>query len=66
MRISINGESREVPDGLTVPGLLDHIGMARDRVAIELNREILRKPHWEETRVQPNDFFEIVNFVGGG
>jgi thiamine biosynthesis protein ThiS len=66
MMVKINGDSRDVPDGLTVAALLDHLKMRIDRVAIERNLDILPRAHWNETRVQPNDNFEIVQFVGGG
>jgi thiamine biosynthesis protein ThiS len=66
MTITINGARRDVPDGLTVTALLDHLGMAGDRVAIEHNLDILPRARWTETRVQSNDSFEIVHFVGGG
>jgi len=64
--ITINGERREVPDELTVAALLQHIGMPAERVAIERNLDILPRARWLETKVQPNDSFEIVHFVGGG
>ncbi len=66
MNVIVNGDLREIPDGLTVAALLDHLGMSRDRVAIERNLDILPRALWNETRVQPNDRFEIVHFVGGG
>ena len=66
MTVTINGERREIPDGLNVAALLDHIGMAHDRVAIEHNFEILPRAQWQQTAVQANDNFEIVHFVGGG
>ncbi|HKS67931.1 MAG TPA: sulfur carrier protein ThiS [Candidatus Acidoferrales bacterium] len=66
MTVVINGESRELPEGLTVSGLLEHLGMRADRVAIEYNRDILPRARWGETQVQPRDNFEIVQFVGGG
>ena len=66
MTITINGERREVPDGLSVAALLGHIGMAADRVAVERNLEILPRRQWQQTAVQANDNFEIVHFVGGG
>ena len=66
MTVTINGERREIPDGLNVTGLLEHLGMARDRVAIERNLNILPRAIRNETRVEPNDTFEIVQFVGGG
>lgn len=66
MRITINGDTRDIPDGLTVAALLDHLGLNSGRVAIERNRDILPRSAWPETMVQPNDSFEIVQFVGGG
>jgi sulfur carrier protein len=66
MKIRINGEDREVPEGLSVTELLTHLGMANDRVAIERNLDILPRNSWASTTVQPNDSFEIVHFVGGG
>jgi len=66
MNVSINGENREVPDGLSVTGLLGHLGIHPGRVAIERNLEILPRAKWENTRVEADDRFEIVNFVGGG
>jgi thiamine biosynthesis protein ThiS len=66
MMVTINGERRDVPEGLTVAALLEHIGMAGDRVAIERNLDILPRARWLETHIQPNDSFEIVHFVGGG
>jgi thiamine biosynthesis protein ThiS len=66
MKITINGELREIPDGLTVAALLQHLEMTADRVAIERNLDILPRAKWQETAVQPNDRFEIVHLVGGG
>ena len=66
MKITINGELREIPDSLTVAALLQHLEMTADRVAIERNLDILPRAKWQETEVQPNDRFEIVHLVGGG
>lgn len=66
MKVIINGEERDVPEELTVVALLSHLGMPADRVAIERNLDILPRAQWAATRVQPNDRFEIVHFVGGG
>jgi thiamine biosynthesis protein ThiS len=66
MIVTINGERKEIPEGLTVAGLLNQLEMSIDRVAIERNLEILPKARWSETQVAPNDSFEIVHFVGGG
>ena len=66
MKITINGELREIPDGLTVAALLQHLEMTAERVAIECNLDILPRAKWQETPVQPDDRFEIVHLVGGG
>jgi thiamine biosynthesis protein ThiS len=66
MTVTINGERREIPDGLNVNALLEHLGFGNKRVAIERNLDILPRTKWQETQVQSNDSFEIVHFVGGG
>lgn len=66
MKVTINGDPREIPDAISVAGLLQHLSMESGRVAIERNRDILPRAEWEDTRVQPGDTFEIVQFVGGG
>ncbi len=64
--ITVNGQSREVPGGSSVAGLLGHLGLIADRVAVERNLEVLPRARWEDTTVQPGDRFEIVHIVGGG
>ena len=66
MKITINGELREIPDGLSVEALLQHLEMTAERVAIERNLDILPRAEWQETAVQHDDRFEIVHLVGGG
>ncbi len=67
MRVFINGEEREfAASELTLAGLVEELGMKSDRVAIELNREIVSREHWPETRLASGDRLEIVHFVGGG
>jgi sulfur carrier protein len=66
MTVTINGERREIPDGLNVTALIEHLGMPVGRVAVERNLDILPRALWQETRVEPSDSFEIVHFVGGG
>jgi sulfur carrier protein len=66
MTVTINGERREIPDGLNIVALLEHLGMSNGRVAIERNLDILPRARWKETQVESNDSFEIVHFVGGG
>ncbi|HYL09720.1 MAG TPA: sulfur carrier protein ThiS [Candidatus Acidoferrales bacterium] len=64
--VVINGESREIPAGLTVNEMLARLGILAGRVALEYNQEILPRSRWDHTRVQSGDRFEIVHFVGGG
>jgi sulfur carrier protein len=66
MKITLNGEPREIPAGLNVVALLDHLALRADRVAIEHNGEILAKSAWAATAINANDRFEIVQLVGGG
>ncbi len=66
MTVTINGDERDVPDGLTVIALVGHLGLNPGRVAIERNREILPRARWETTSVERGDRYEIVQFVGGG
>jgi thiamine biosynthesis protein ThiS len=66
MIVTINGERREIPEGLNVSGLLEHLGMAAERVAIERNLDILPRARWATAQVEPDDRFEIVHLVGGG
>ena len=62
----MNGEPQEVPEGLTVAGLLDSLNFPGDRVAVERNLEILPRDRWPGTLLQAGDRLEIVHFVGGG
>jgi sulfur carrier protein len=64
--ITVNGETRGTTLGVTVADLLRELGLNSGRVAIERNLEILPRPKWQETRVEPGDRYEIVQFVGGG
>lgn len=66
MTIEINGQPREFPAELTVALLVEQLGMKRDRVAIELNRDILPRDRWPATTLRQGDKLEIVQFVGGG
>jgi thiamine biosynthesis protein ThiS len=66
MELTINGESRDFPDGLTVASLVEHLGMKPDRLAVELNLEIVPRTNWQATALNNGDKLEIVHFVGGG
>lgn len=66
MKLHINGEEREFAEGLSLAALVEQLGMKPDRVAVELNRQIVSRPQWPQTRLQGGDRLEIVQFVGGG
>jgi sulfur carrier protein len=66
MTLIINGESRDFGAIATLSDLLAHLGMKPDRVAIELNRDLIPRDRWSATRLADGDKLEIVHFVGGG
>jgi thiamine biosynthesis protein ThiS len=66
MTIQLNGRVEEVPEGLTLEGLLAWLKLPTDRVAVEQNLQIVPRAHWAITPVQDHDRLEVVHFVGGG
>jgi thiamine biosynthesis protein ThiS len=66
MQLLINGESREVPDQLSVRGLIEHLGLTEGPVAVEKNREVVPRAEHASTALAAGDVLEIVHFVGGG
>jgi len=66
MKLLINGEDREFNSPLSLSSLVEQLGMKSDRVAIELNRDIVARERWAETNLAEGDRLEIVHFVGGG
>ena len=66
IEIVVNGEQREAVDGQTVLGLLQELQLDPARVAVELDRRILKQPRWSETVLHSGAQIEIVQFVGGG
>lgn len=66
MQISVNGESREIPDECTAQQLVELLGLVGRRLAMEVNREILPRSRFESHRFQAGDEVEIVHAIGGG
>ena len=66
MKLRINGEERSFGQLASLDALIEQLGMKADRVAVELNREIVARARWAETPVREGDHLEIVHFVGGG
>lgn len=66
MKVIVNGEEKEIPEGLTVVGLLNKLIIGKGRVAVELNLDIVPKGRFGDTILKDGDRVEIVSFVGGG
>jgi len=66
MHIFVNGERKECPQAASLTDLIAQLGMKGDRVAVELNREIVPRAQWSATEIHDGDRLEIVHFVGGG
>jgi sulfur carrier protein len=66
MRVEINGETKELPRELNLNELLEYLSMPSRLLAIELNKEVVRRKDWGDTRVKDSDVIEVIHFVGGG
>jgi thiamine biosynthesis protein ThiS len=66
MHVIINGERRELEGPTTVQILLEHLELDCRRVAVEINRRILKRTEFETATVSEGDRLEVVHFVGGG
>jgi len=66
LRIYVNGEQHDLPDNLSLAELLVRLEIPSNRVAIELNKTVIRRQEWDLTRLHDKDRVEIVHFVGGG
>ena len=66
IEITVNGDPRPVLSGESVQGLLDALGIHGDRVAVEVDRQIIKRERWGETALNHGARVEIVHFVGGG
>jgi sulfur carrier protein len=64
--LTVNGESMDVPAGLTVDGLLSHLSIKREYTAVAVNREITPKGEYATLTLQDGDKVEIVRPMGGG
>lgn len=66
MKIHVNGEPREFSTQLSLSNLIEQLELPPQRIAVELNREVVRRANWDTTLLQEDDRVEIVHFVGGG
>lgn len=66
MRVYVNGESRELSSPISLAELITQLDLPAARIAVELNRAVVRRSEWPATMLQDEDRIEIVHFVGGG
>ena len=66
MKLLINGDEKTFDSPLTLAALVETLGMKPDRVAVELNRDIVPRDRWAATPLNDGDRLEVVHFVGGG
>jgi thiazole synthase len=66
MRVYVNGESRDLSGSPSLADLITQLELPAARIAVELNREVVRRNDWSGTMIHEDDSVEIVHFVGGG
>lgn len=66
IRVRINGDEREIPDGMSVTSLLEHLSLQPGLVVVERNGDILRREQYTQVDLESGDVIELVHFVGGG
>jgi len=66
MTIIINGDTKEIPHGLNLDGVLEFFSLPSQRVAVELNKTVIPRREWSTTTVAESDRIEVIHFVGGG
>ena len=66
MRIHVNGEPRDIEEGLSLSQFVATLPLKPEQIAVELNHTVVRRAAWEETLLKADDKVEIVHFVGGG
>ncbi len=66
MHVSVNGAGVEVADGLTVAGLLDHLGQDGRGVAVAVGEEVVPRSTWARVVLRPGDRVEVLVAAQGG
>ena len=66
MRITLNGETKEIEEGTTLLALVEQLKLAPERLAVEHNLDVVRRDEWQRVKLSDGDRVEIVHFVGGG
>jgi sulfur carrier protein len=66
MHITVNGEIKQLEKPISLDRLLELFSLPSQRIAVELNRQVVRKKDWGDTIINDSDRIEVVHFVGGG
>lgn len=66
MKVHINGETKEIQTEISLSELLERLALPNERIAIELNKSVVRRRDWGNIQIKDDDKIEIVHFVGGG
>lgn len=66
MKIVVNGEEKVIPGSMALSDLLGFLGLPDERVAVEVNLDVVPRTKWAKTPVAEMDRIEIIHFVGGG
>lgn len=66
MNLIINGESKDVENAATLEDLVNLLGLPSERIAVELNLQVVRRIDWSKINLSEGDKLEIIHFVGGG
>ena len=66
MRVRLNGDERECPEGATIADLVEELGLGKKRIAVEVNQDIIPRDEYVRRGLRHGDEVEIVHFVGGG
>lgn len=66
MRVTVNDEARELPEGATVADLVRQLGLGPRRIAVEVNRDVVPRATYGAVALRDGDVVEVVHFVGGG
>jgi thiamine biosynthesis protein ThiS len=66
MKVFVNGDEKDFSSPVSLAGLIEELDLPASRIAIELNREVVRRSDWGSTMLKDDDRIEIVHFVGGG
>lgn len=66
IQVYLNGETRKIPSDFNLQQLLEHFSLPSQRVAVELNKTVVRRGDWKATKINDADTIEVIHFVGGG